>query len=161
MKIDLTPLKIVVLLNREFYSNPSKYYPLDMEGVVLHIVLRTDYARDLMNRGKLIELLCNPEVEPTEANIKVRWGNDSRVMVEAGSLIFRRGLISIINPLWDSEEFSRIEMDHRPEEELISNTGGKQVIKKRNFKYHEPIFNAPEQVPFDNRWHTYMKHGLS
>ena len=163
MKIDLTPLKIVVLLNGNFYNKPDRYYPLGMEGVVLHIELLTSYARDLMNRGKVIDLLCNSTIDPEEARIKVRWANDSRVMVESGSLIFRRGLVSIINPLWDFEEPCNIEIDTRPVENLISNTGGRSIKynNKKKINQYDIRFRKPEEVPIDDQWHKYVHNGES
>jgi len=158
-KIDVSDLLIRVILNRTYYDMPTKKHPFDMEGTVLHILPHDDRAHEFVSNGKLIDILCNAHVDCDMADIMVRWDNDQRSYAYAGGLIFRRGLISICNSLWES---SNILMDFRPTEELVSDTGGispKSTLPKKftgGLIYSEPKF-----VPNDGKWHPCFEHATS
>ena len=150
-KIDVSDLLIRVILNRTHYDRPTKQHPFDMEGTVLHILPHEDRVRELIAQGGLIDILCNPDVDSDMAVIMVRWDNDQRTYVYAGSLIFRRGLVSICNSLWES---SGIVMDHRPTDQLMPDTGGVSPKSTLPKKFTGGlIYSDPKFVPNDGKWH--------
>jgi len=149
-KIDVSDLLIRVILNRTYYDIPTKQHPFDMEGTVLHILPHDDRPHEWIAQGKLIDILCNTHVDCDMADIMVRWDNDQRSYAYAGGLIFRRGLISICNSLWES---SNILIDNRPTEELVADTGGISP-KSIEPKYTKALmYSDPSFIPNDGRWH--------
>lgn len=131
-KIDVSSMRIRVILNGNYYNEPSSNYPLDMEGTVLFVMTHTNLASNMINKGQILELLCDPDIDPGEADIKVRWDNDRRTYIQAGSLIFRSGIVSRCKSIWDdNDDGFRVLTDNRPREALKSDTGGYSVLPQK------------------------------
>jgi len=124
---DLTDYRIIVLVNEEFHGPGTLNKPLRAEGIVLGINIYTEFALKMFNDGKVLDLLCNTDIEADNGNARVRWPNDRRCEIGFGELVFRRGNISRCNSIWGEQ--SQIRTCDLPIDLLIPDYGGYSVKK--------------------------------
>jgi len=120
-KIDVYPLAIRVITNPQWYPTPRRNIPIDVEGTVITITTTRKKSTNLLKKGDYIELILN-DLYSSSCSIKVRWDNDTKAELRAGSVIIRSAKTSFCMTIWDSNLPS---IDKRPYYELVP-------------KYHKP-----------------------
>lgn len=100
-KIDVYPLAIRVIINPQWYPTPRKNIPIDVEGTVLTITTTRKKPTNLLKKGDYIELILN-DLYSNSCSIKVRWDNDTKAELQAGSVIIRSAQISFCMTIWDN-----------------------------------------------------------
>ncbi len=105
---DLIGLKIRVIASTVWYPKPKKFIPLEVEGTCLWVdTYGTKRYEQMWKDGKILELIFNEE-DPT---IRVRWDNDVKAIMQAGSLIYRSSIVSMCANIW--KPWSTIHVDTR------------------------------------------------
>jgi len=96
---DLIPYKIRVIANPDHFLMPEPGVPLDVEGTCLYMdTYGVNHNDKRFKQGEVLDMIFNTEDD--DLCIKIRWDNDVRYTMRAGSMIHRSSSVSKCMSIW-------------------------------------------------------------